>query len=55
MIKVKKKKTEQRKNIDLPITTISVLCKMATAARMPVKNYIEKVLIELADKNKRNG
>lgn len=52
MIKAKKKKTEQRKNIDLPFTAISVLAKMATDARMPVKNYIEKILIEFANRNK---
>lgn len=43
-----KKKKEKRKNIDLPEVTIGALAKKANVARMPIKNYMEKVLIDHA-------
>lgn len=48
----KENKNETQKNIHLPNPTISELKKLAVKERMPVKNYMEKVLIEHPKKKK---
>lgn len=46
------KKKETRKLIDVPETALKILSKLATNDRMPVKTYMEKILIGHADINK---
>jgi hypothetical protein len=51
MAKEKNKKTDQKKLIDVPLDTLKILAVMATRERMPVKAYMEKVLIDHANEN----
>ena len=45
-------KGDIKKIIDLPKTTIEILAELATDARLPVKQYMEKVLIDHAKRQK---
>lgn len=44
-----KEKLQQKKQIELPVTSIKKLKKKARKNRMLVKPYMEKILIEHAD------
>ena len=44
-----KEKLQQKKQIELPVTTVTKLKQKAKKNRMQVKPYMEKVLIEHAN------
>lgn len=49
-MKVKTKTKDQKKLLDIPISSLKVLAQMATNNRSSVKAYMEKILIEHANK-----
>jgi len=49
------KQKEQKKQIELPNSTIRILDRLAEGERMSTKAYMEKVLIDHADAKVKNG